>query len=164
MGADPISMGLMVASSIFKGVTEHNALNADAKVDDENARRSVLDGALQGEEIRRQERAVSGEAVAAMGANGVAIGTGSALDLLRQNAVEREYDVLNKRYAAGTQADAYRAQAKQKRKAGTFALFGGLLNAGSAALTQGASSGAAAKVNAAQVGGMALPTPRGTYG
>ncbi|HEV2746411.1 MAG TPA: hypothetical protein VGW34_03825 [Allosphingosinicella sp.] len=172
MSGDPLSIGLMVASSLMQGVAEQDALDAGAAADLENARRAELGGALEEEAVRRRERAVSGEAIAALAGNGVAIGTGSALDLVRQNAIEREYDVLNRRYAAGSEAASLRTAAAQKKEAGRFALFGGVLRAGAAALTGigEARNGAAiaeaeARRRAAQLpGGQQLPVPNSLSG
>jgi hypothetical protein len=168
MAVAAIGMGLMAASQLYQGRTEQNALNADAGVDIENARRAELDGELAAEDSRRRERALSGDAIAALGANGVAIGSGSALDLLHQNAVEREYEILNRRYAAGGEAASLRISAGQKRKAAKSALFGGLLRAGATALTgigemrnAREERDANARTRAAQLpGGQQLPIPR----
>jgi hypothetical protein len=170
--AAPIGIGLMVAASIAEGVGQMKADNAAAKGDKANAHAAEMAGAFEAAGIQRKERALSGEAVAAMAGNGVAIGTGSALDLLRQNAVDREMDILTARYNAGSQAAAYRDRAKQEKTAGKFALFGGVLRAGAQALTgfsqmQGASAlaGSNAALQAAQLpGGQALPIPSGFTG
>ena len=136
--ADPISIGAMAltaGSQIFGAVDQSNQLRDAAAISDQNAHLAEVDGARQSEAILRQARATTAEGRAAMGANGVAVDTGSALDLITQNAVEREYDMLNARYSAGQQATAYRQDAAAKRDQAKGALIGGLLKAGASALT-----------------------------
>ncbi|HEX8400524.1 MAG TPA: hypothetical protein VF628_02345 [Allosphingosinicella sp.] len=169
MGAvAPIAaVAMTVGSSVMGAAGEKSAYDAGARADLENARRTELDGALAEEAIRRQGRAVQGEAIAALGANGGRIGTGSALDLLWQNQVEIEYDVLNRRYSASSEATSLRAAAAQKKKAGKFALIGGLMRAGAQALTgigdvqnAAASAATSARLRTARLpGGQSLPIP-----
>jgi hypothetical protein len=164
--AAPVAIGLMAASSLYEGYSQSRELKAGARADDETARRTELAGAFEEDAVRRRERAVSGEAISALAANGVEVGTGSALDLLMQNAVEREYEVLARRYSAGSEADSLRAQARGKRKAAKGALFGGVLRAGAQALSgyggmqnAAAVAGASGRMRAAQMGGQKLPMP-----
>lgn len=165
MAGGPIGIGLMAASSIMGAVGEHGQLKAGARVDGENARLAELGGAFEEEGIRRRERALSGDAVAALAGSGAQVGTGSALDLLFQNSVEREYEVLSRRYEAGSEAAGLRQQAAQKRKAAKGALFGGLLRAGAQAVTgisemkDSARLSAAAKRSRTLPGGQTLPMP-----
>lgn len=135
MAAAPVAIGLMVASQLAQGVSQHNALQAQAGVDRENARLTETQGEISAEEAARRARAVQGESIAALAGNGVALGTGSALDLLRQNAIEAETDILNRRYEAAGRAASLRTDANQKKAAARGALFGGVLRAGAAALT-----------------------------
>jgi hypothetical protein len=165
MGADPVSMGLMVAASIFQGAQQSHQLNQAANADDVDAQRTLTQGAFEQEAIRRQERATSGEAIAAEAADGVSVGTGSALDLLFQNAREREYAVLVKRYSAGSQADSLYKKANQERSAAKGAMFGGLLRAGAQALTGVGEMNNASDLYKAQMGGLPggskMPLPGG---
>jgi hypothetical protein len=167
MAGGPLALGMMVAGQMVGAMGEHDGLRAGAKADEANANRAELEGALEAEAIARAERAASGEALAAVGANRAGVGTGSALDLLRQNAIEREYSILSRRYSASTEAAGLRAAAAQKRQAAKFALFGGAMRAGAQALTgMSDARGAAqlAKSNAAVrasrlPGGQKLPVP-----
>ncbi|MGF7151325.1 hypothetical protein FHS96_004988 [Sphingomonas zeicaulis] len=147
--AGPIGMGLQVIGTLYGAVSQYQGLRQQAATDRENARLSELEGAQQESDIRREERAVSGDAIAAMGANGLRVGTGSALALLEQNAIERETAVLNARYGAARQALALREQARAKKKAAGDALFTGILSAGAQALTGMSSASASADVSAA---------------
>ncbi len=161
--ADPVTagfIGLQVAGSIFGAASEADTLRQNARIDEQNAQLAMIDGARQGENIIRAERATSAEAMAAMGMNGIAVGTGSALDLLTQNAVEREMDLLNARYAAGQEANNLRLQAKQKRKAAKGAIIGGLIRAGAQALGGASDANSNARLSAARTpGGRTMPVP-----
>lgn len=136
--ADPVSIGMIaltVGSQLFSGASQASTDRANAALDDQNAQNALIDGARQSESILRQARATTAEGRAAMGANGVAVDTGSALDYVTQNAIEREFDMMNARYAAGQQASAYATRASQERKAASSALIGGFLKAGASAIS-----------------------------
>src|SRR4051812_28268441 len=117
--ADPVSIGMMaltVGSQLFGAASQASTDRQNAAIADQNAHLSEVDGARQAEAILRQARATTAEGRAAMGANGIAVDTGSALDYVTQNSIEREFDILNARYAADQQAQAYQQQADQLRK------------------------------------------------
>lgn len=164
----PLALGLQFAGNVYGAVNQSDALRAQANTDEANAQLAEADGARQTEDLRRKARATQGEAMAALGMNGTAIGTGSALDVITQNAIDAEWDVLNARYAAGRQAAALRQQAAGKRSEAQAALFGGLIGAGAQALGGYASfrqSGRIAAANAAarmpRAPGTTMPIPGG---
>lgn len=169
--AQAIPIALMAASTLYGGWTQHKAANAQAKVLQENARQDVLGGELDAATIAGQERAATGESIAASAANGVSVGSGSAADLIRQNAIEGEWDALSARYNARSQAYALRQQAKQVKKAGRQALIGSVLTAGAQALSATSKASnlsrentAVAAYRSAQItsrypGGLQFPTP-----
>jgi hypothetical protein len=175
-----IGLGMMVAGQMLGAIGESEGLAAGAAADSENARRALMEGAAETEALARAGRATQGEAIAALGANGAGIGTGSALDLIVQNQIEIEHTILNRRYGAATEAQGLAASAAGKRRASRFALFGGALRAGAAALTgtdsgrgdAAAVSDAQARLRAARLPGgqqlpipsHLLPMPRGGYG
>lgn len=172
--ADPFTIaaiGLTVGSTIYGATEEAKGLRAGARADEANARTSLIEGVAEADAIRRAERATSGEALAALGMNGLRVDVGSPVDLLAQNAVEREYDLLNTRYRAESEARAYRDSAKAKRGAARGAIVGGVLRAGAQALT-GASSmsdsqrlqGAYRSSSMPVMPGMRMPVPSRTFG
>lgn len=142
-------IALQAVSSIVGGASDAGTLRRNAAVDAENARLAELDGALREENIRRDERRTSGEAIAAIGESGVLVGTGSALDILRQNAIEREYAAISARREAAGQAAALRQQAADKRAEATSALIKGFVGAGAAVLAGDADRRNQARVDAA---------------
>lgn len=154
-------------TAMFGTVAEVNSIRASADVDKENARLAELEGAFQGEAIRRQGRAVQGEAISALAADGVSVGEGSAQDLLFQNALETEYAVLATRYSAATEARGLRMSAKMKRQQARAALIGGIMGAGARALGAGVDAQNRSEVEAARTrrensyfpGAMRLPQP-----
>lgn len=168
MAQAAIPIAVMAASQLYSGFTEMQGLNAGAKANRENARRAEMEGEYQALDVAQRERAVSGAAIAALGASGARVGTGSAADLIRQNAINREADILAVRYRAQSEADALRAQARQQKKAGRYALIGGVLRAGAAAVSEyrdykrdEAMAEAADRRRRAELpGGQQLPMPR----
>lgn len=129
------AIALTAGSSLYGSFSQASQMNKNARVLDENARRSELQGALQSEDIRRDERMQAGEAIAAMGGNGIVLGTGSALSTLWQSAYNRELDIMNARYGAAQKAGAYRSEAKGLRSQAKATRIGGILRAGAAALS-----------------------------
>lgn len=159
--ADPVTAGflaLQAAGTIYGATSEAKTLRENARIDESNAHLAEIDGARQGEAIVRAERATSAEAMAAMGMNGIAIGTGSAMDLITQNAIEREMDLLNARYAAGQEANNLRTQAGQKRGAAKGALIAGTIRAGAQVLGGVKDASNSARLRSAQT---RVPTPPG---
>lgn len=140
--ADPVSMGvaagLQMVGTVMGAVDQASALRRQARADRENARRTELQGEIDVLQTRKDERAASGDAIAAMASSGFALGTGSAADLIRQNAIEREVEIGNIRYQANQDATSLRQQAADKKRAARSAIIGGVLNAAS----QGASAAA----------------------
>jgi len=123
------STALQMVGTVMGAVGEADQLKASARADRENARRGELQGELQVLQTIRDERQASGEAIAAMAGSGVAIGTGTAADLIRQNAVEREMEILNIRYSAGQEAANLRASAANKKSAAKSAIVQGVISA-----------------------------------
>ena len=135
--ADPVSMGaataLQMVGTVMGAADQASQLRRSARADRENARRTELQGEIDVLQTIRDERAVSGDAIAAMASSGFALGTGSAADLIRQNGLERETEILNIRYAANQDATGLRQQAADKKRAARSAIIGGVLQAGSQA-------------------------------
>lgn len=132
--ADPVSMGastaLQMVGTVMGAVDQASQLRRSARADRENARRTELQGEIDVLQTRRDERGISGDAIAAMASSGFGLGTGSAADLIRQNAIEREVEIGNIRYAANQEATGLRQQAADKKRAARSAIIGGVLQAG----------------------------------
>lgn len=134
--AAPIAaVALAVGGSLYSSFSQAGQLDSQARIERENARLAELQGAYREQDIRRDERLSAGEAIAAMGSNGIQLGTGSALDTLWQSAYERELAVVNARFGAAQEARSHRLQAKQLKKQASATRIGGLFRAGAAALS-----------------------------
>lgn len=133
--AGPLSVGFQAGSAMFEAVAQSKMLKASARVDEDNARSALLQGALNERDISRRGRAVQGEAIAALGASGGGVEGQSAQDLIYQNSFEIELAKLNERFSAASEARGYRMQASMHRAAAKNAIFGGILRAGGAAIT-----------------------------
>lgn len=156
----PISSGLNAAISMFDAKGQSSSLKSEAAVDEENARLSLLQGAVDSEDIRRRGRAVQGEAISSLAQGGGDVSGMSARDLIFQNSLEIEYASMNARYSAGQQARADQFKAAQARSAARSAMVGGILRAGAAAIS-GASQAMDNQTmhNAYFPGGQRLPMP-----
>lgn len=131
----PAAIALQVASSFAGGAMESKGLRREANALDESGRRDESQGAADAVAAYRESRLALGEDMAAMGGSGFAIGSGSAQDLLTQALVERELEGMNIRQEAHLAAEEKRAQAREKRRQAKGALFAGLLNGASAAVS-----------------------------
>lgn len=142
MSADPISAGLMIAGSLLGGIEERKAHRAQARVHDEAGRLDLLEGEQQIAATRHEERQAVGLDIAAMGESGVALGTGTALDLIQQSAMERETEIGNIRAQARGAANNEFVAAADERRAGKAALVGGIFKAAGAAVDYASASSA----------------------
>lgn len=88
-------------------------------------------GAAEETRIREAARLAIGEQVAAQGANGFAMGTGSAIDALRESQVNAAFDGLIARQEAARRARARRAEGDIAYAQGSNALVQGMLGAAS---------------------------------
>lgn len=155
-----VLIGLQAFSSLTAALDRFGAARNEAKMLGENARRTEYDGAIQGQEMRRESRAAIGEQLAAGAASGVAIGTGSALDLIGESAQEAEFEILNLRRQAADQAAGLRYQAKVIRRGATAQLFRDVINIGTQAASAASGAGDAAAISAARGRERASMLPR----
>lgn len=132
--AGPAALGMQVASGIIQSIETNRAAKAQARVDNENARLSILDGEQEAMQTRRDERMQTGAMLAAMGGGGVQLGSGSAADVIAESAYQRELEILNLRTRATQQANNLYRSAADKRTAGRSALVGGMFGAAATAL------------------------------
>lgn len=183
MGVDPFTIA-MVGSTVLQatgalgeGKAGYKSGMYDAAVAEENARLATLDGAMRESAIRREGRQIDGEMIAAMGASGVQLGTGSALEVLRESAYNNELDALTERYNAAAEARGYRLDAARSRAGAKDARKAGFLRAGAAILggvSQFSSTTRLARAGGAEraaqgryrqsASGLAMPVPQGGYG
>jgi hypothetical protein len=127
--------------ALLKGASGFQAGKANARMLRAEAQSNIVAGVAEEADIRAQARRTAGEAVAAMGANGVQLGTGSAIDLLREVELESGLDQLRVRRAAANRAASLRAQASQAKRQGIFDLIDAGLEAGAKAAGGGGGGG-----------------------
>lgn len=124
-GVLPIAALVMqTAGSIAGGIGANSEAKAAARVDEENARLSLLAGEQDVAAILRDERMMAGEALAQLGGMGGGIGMGSAADIIAESAMQRDRDILIQRSKAAAESRNYLQAAKDKRAAGKAALIG----------------------------------------
>jgi hypothetical protein len=126
--------GVGAVGSIISGVGQYSAAQSQAKADRRNAQLALEQGQSEAALIRERARRLSGQNRAAIGASGVDI-SGSFLDALEDSDINAELDAQTTLWNRKAEASNYSARAAQSRRSGTGALFGGLLGAGTEALS-----------------------------
>ncbi len=125
------------AGSLISGMAGFQAGKGNARLRRAEAKGALNEGVAQEADIRAQARRSAGEALAAMGANGGGLGEGSALDVLREGALESELDRLRVRRGAANKAASLNFQAKMAKRQGAFDMMAGVMNAGKALIGGG---------------------------
>lgn len=154
-GAGIASAAFGVGGSLLKGASSFQAGKANARMLRAEARSNIVAGVAEEADIRAQARRTAGQAIAAMGANGTGLGTGSAIDLLREVELESGLDQLRVRRSAANRAASLRAQASAAKRQGIFDLIGAGLEAGAAGASMAGSlkGGADKSLHKARMGG-----------
>lgn len=145
------ALAMQVVGGVAQGVGANHEARAAARVDDQNALLSLQAGEQDSYDIAREERAMSGDALALLGASGVQLGTGSARDVLADSALQRERDIRVRRARAAAESADYRQAARDKRKAGKNALISSAFGAAATALA-GASDMRANRIQNRELG------------
>lgn len=114
-----------MGSKAFQGLAANQAGIYNARAADDAGRAASAEAAATAERVRQEGRMAAGEAIASQGQSGLQLGTGSALDLLRENAIQTELDRQtiyqrgeNKRRGYQTEATMLRAKARNDLIAG----------------------------------------------
>lgn len=128
------AVGVGAVGSIISGVGQYSAAKAQAKADRQNANLARVQGESEAALIRERARRLSGQNRAAIGASGVDI-SGSFLDALADSDINAELDAQTTVWNRKAEASNYLARASQSRRSGAGALLGGILGAGSEALS-----------------------------
>lgn len=115
-----VSEGLKAAGALLDGASALGAANANARALRTDAANVMNLGAAQVADVRQQARMAAGEAIAAQGTSGFQIGTGSALDVLRETEINAQLDMMRLRTRAQTQYSGLQFQAKMAKREGVF--------------------------------------------
>jgi hypothetical protein len=102
-----------------------------------NAANARNDGLETRDRIRTEARRTMGRQLLAQGGSGFQIGTGSALDELRESAIEREIDLATVRRQSEMKAKGFIQQGDLARAQGKSAMIGGFIG-GAASFAEGA--------------------------
>jgi hypothetical protein len=105
-------------------VARNNAIAAEYQAQDAERR-----GQIEERQVRLRAAQLGGQQRSALAANGVQLGSGSALDVLSDTAMMGEADALTARHNAQMEAWGYRAQASNYRAEGAGARAAGTSNA-----------------------------------
>lgn len=123
-----VGMVLTAGAGAYKADAENKAGQYQAEVADQNAKLNDFRaeqagqiGAIQEEQHRAKVRQLAGTQRANLAANGIDLGSGTALDMVTETYTMGEQDALMIRYNAMNEAWGYRTQAVNDRNSGRFA-------------------------------------------
>ena len=160
MSAGAAVAGFQIVTTLLGGVEANSAARADGRLLDENARLTRLSGEQDIAAVMREERQISGAALAAMAGSATAIGTGTSADIIMQNAVEREIEIGNLRAQAEGEARNYEQAANDRRAEGRAALVNSVLAAAGSGFEAAAGMDARARRQNADARNHASRLPR----
>jgi hypothetical protein len=120
-----------------QGKAEAGMMKQNARLADQQAKDATALGAIQEERVRQNARQAAGAQRAALGANGLDVGTGTALQLQTDTAGMGEKDAylaranaLREAWGFKVEASNYRNQANITRKGANAQAFGTVLGSG----------------------------------
>jgi hypothetical protein len=129
-----VDKAVAAVGSLVSGSASYEAGKYNKRVSEQNAIASLREGAAEEARIREVARAQIGQQVAAQGASGFQMGTGSALDALTESQINATLDALNARREAASRAQGYRVAGAQAMAAGKNAYTAGMFQAASTVL------------------------------
>lgn len=138
-----IPFALAAAGSIVQGIAGVQSGKYNRKVGQRNQRQALDEGAEQALRIRRAGRIFLGRQIAAQGESGFEVGTGSALDTLRESQTNIELEAMEAMHEGVTRGVSYAQQGDMAYRQGKYQLIEGLFGAASG-LAKGVSDYAAA--------------------
>lgn len=118
--------------SLIKALGAYEAAKFNRKVARWNQRNAGNDAVGEERQLRDFARKSMGEQIAAQGASGVQLGTGSALDALHESAVNEQLDIMALRRKAAIRSTGYDIEAANAKAEGTAALWNGVFEAAGA--------------------------------
>ena len=119
----------MKAVGMFaQGISAYDAGKYTRKVMATNAQNSLNDGVAERDRIRFAARQTMGQQLVDQGASGFDVGSGSALDALKESLIGRELDFAVSRRRASMAAAGYKQQGDLAYAQGKAALAGGIIS------------------------------------
>lgn len=143
---------VQAAGHVIGGVAGYEQGRWNAGAAETEAVETARAGAGEEARVRETARMAIGQQLAAQGAGGLAMGTGSALDALTQSQVNAALDALTVRDQAARRARAARVSGAIARAQGENALVQGMFGAASS-VARGRGDWAAARSGTASTGG-----------
>lgn len=107
------------------GQYQQEVSEQNAKLDDFRAGQAATLGSIREEAARAKVRQVAGSQRATLAANGIDLGSGTAVDLVSDTYTLGEADALTQRFNAMNEAWGYRTQGVNDRNSGRFARMTG---------------------------------------
>jgi hypothetical protein len=114
--------------SIQQGMAARNAGKYTRSIMKQNGRNAENDGLEQRDRIRTASRIAMGRQLVAQGGSGFAMGTGSALDELRESATEREIDLATIRRQSAMKRQGFEQQGTLAAAQGRSAMISGMIS------------------------------------
>jgi hypothetical protein len=140
-----VAMGLSAAGTVVSAIGQNNAGKAEQQAANYNARVAEMNAAaeqdragVEADDYRRQQSRKLASSIAARGASGVAIGSGTPLMVSEDVVREIELGASRIGHEGATKANAYRNQATLDRVSGKNARKAGRIAAGATLLSGGA--------------------------
>lgn len=148
---------------VVGGIAANNAGKYNQKIFRRNAQTTQAEGSMEREKIRFAARIAEGRQLVAQGGSGFEVGTGSALDELRESETAREMDLMVSRFNADSRAAGFRQQGNLARAQGKSALVGGIIS-GAATLANDVASAFAAGAGGGGASGADFKAAGGGFG
>lgn len=130
-----MSGGIEAIGKLQAGRAAYKSGLYNAAVAEDQANLEILSAGAREAAIRRSARRLQGQQLTALAASGGDISSGSALDVLKDSAVEAELDALTARYEGQLQARSQRQGAKLARMQGKQARTASYFSAASSMLS-----------------------------
>lgn len=153
-------------SAMMGGIQGLQMGKYNAQVAENEATGAAQDSVAAQARVSSDARAAAGEAIAAQGASGLQLGTGSMLDVLRENATNAALDTLTIRARGANAVTSAKSAAQLSKYQGRSAFVGGLLKTGEqiAAYAGGAGGGGSSKFVAPKLDWTAIGKASGAGG
>jgi len=158
-----MAVPVMIASAVISamaamrtGQTQSEMAKYNAKLAETNSEVANAEGAAASDAQDRDSQRRIGAAIAAYGASGVDVGTGSPVDVLADSARQATLDNLTVKYNYKLRALGYQNQAGLDTATGEYALAAGRMGA-TASLLQGVGQALSTKGGTSS-GGTAIPS------
>lgn len=124
-----------------EGIAAYDAGKFTKKVMQLNATHTERDGAAETSRLRDAARLSMGRQVAGLASSGFSESSGSAIDALRESAIESEMDIMNTRRRASLQAAGLRTQGALARNEGYSRMVGGIVSGAATMVEEAAKYG-----------------------